>query len=159
MHAIGSRHLTRLFLPFALGASLGCHGNGPTAPLPLCQVTTPPGISFSFVPPVGSSAAVTGNVAFVSAPCAADDFRVALFILVPGFSPTSYICKPTEAQPLTSIAKDGSWSAQYVSGGLDAEATQFRAFLVTPGFTWPCFTATLPSVNGTSVLAVARASR
>jgi hypothetical protein len=159
MHPIGPRHLTRLLLPFALGVSLGCHGNGPTAPPPLCQVTTPPGISFTSVPPAGSSAAVMGNVSFTTPPCSADNYRVALFILVPPFSPTTYICKPTQTQPLTTIGNDGSWSAQYVSGGLDSEATQFRAFLVTPGFTWPCFTPTLPSVNGTSVLAVAKASR
>jgi hypothetical protein len=100
-----------------------------------------------------------GNVSFTTTPCSADNYRVALFILVPPFSPTTYICKPTQTQPLTTIGNDGSWSAQYVSGGLDSEATQFRAFLVTPGFTWPCFTPTLPSVNGTSVLAVAKASR
>lgn len=126
VYPVGPRHLTRLLLPFALGVSLGCHGNGPTAPPPLCQVTTPSVISFTSVPPVGSSAAVMGNVSFTTTPCSADNYRVALFILVPPFSPTTYICKPTQTQPLTTIGNDGSWSAQYVSGGLDSEATQFR---------------------------------
>lgn len=42
---------------------------------------------------------------------------------------------------------------------MDVDATEIWAFLVTPGFTWPCFTNTLPSVDGNSVLAVVSVNR
>ncbi|HVR10955.1 MAG TPA: hypothetical protein VMW75_23130 [Thermoanaerobaculia bacterium] len=96
-----------------------------------------------------------GNVVFVVTPCTADDYRVALFITVLQYAGTTYICKPYETQPLTTIANDGSWTTSYATGGLDVYAEG----LVKPGFTWPCFTSTLPSVDGNTVLAVAKATR
>jgi hypothetical protein len=126
---------------------------------PACQTTTPPAISFSFVPPLLSTANVQGNVAFTTTPCIASDFSVALFIQVPGFTGSSYICKPFADAPLTPIASDGSWTAAYATGGMDIEATEIWAFLVAPGFTWPCFADTLPTVDGSSVFAVVSVDR
>jgi len=149
---------------WAIFAAKGSNPLSPPAaagpgPPPPCQAATPPGIFFSFVPPLHSAAAVQGGVAFAVTPCIADDYRVALFILVPPFSTNTYICKPYEIAPLTTVADDGSWAAAYLTGGLDGDATGFWAFLVKPDFTWPCFTTTLPAVDGRSVLAVATASR
>jgi hypothetical protein len=131
---------------------------GPPGPQ-ACRTTTPPAISFSFVPPLLSPAAVQGNVAFTANPCIASDYSVALFIHVPGFTGGNYICKPYENAPLTAISNDGSWTAEYATGGMDVNATEIWAFLVKPGFTWPCFTDTLPAVDGSSVFAVESVSR
>jgi hypothetical protein len=157
MSSIGVKRVLRLSFALVLLFTLSCHHT--TEPLPLCAAARPPAISITSVPPIGSTDAVGGNVAFMTTPCSASSYRVALFILVPPYSANTYICKPVQADPLTTISDDGSWSAQYATGGLDTEATQFRAFLVTPGFNWPCFTNTLPTVDGSTVLAVARASR
>ena len=43
--------------------------------------------------------------------------------------------------------------------GMDVEATEIWAFLVAPGFTWPCFADTLPIVDGSSVFAVVSVDR
>jgi hypothetical protein len=152
-----SRRLLSL-LSLLLVASLGCSGSSPTAPHPACQTIATPAIFISEVPPVGSTDDVKGSVAFVSTPCTADSLRVALYIHVPGFSP-NFVCKPLAAQPLTSIADDGSWAAQYATGGIDTQATEFHAFLVKPSFSWPCFTDSLPPMNGSLVLAAATAFR
>jgi hypothetical protein len=148
---------------WAIFAAKGINPLAPPAATPLgpqaCQTTTPPAISFSFVPPLLSPANVQGNVAFTTTPCIAKDFSVALFIQVPGFTGSSYICKPYEDAPLTPIANDGSWTAAYATGGMDVEATEIWAFLVAPGFTWPCFADTLPTVDGSSVFAVVSVDR
>jgi len=134
MSPTDSRHLARLLLSFLVLASFSCKDGGPTAPPPACLTGATPPINFTNVPPLGSTAPVMGTVGFLATPCSADSYRVALYIHVPG--PTSkYICKPFATQPLTMIANNGSWSAQYATGGDDPSATEFRVFLVRSSFT------------------------
>jgi len=165
MKPVDPRHLpgtlSRLLPCLPLIAALACGGHGgggPTAPAPICQTAATPAIFIDQVPNVGSTGEVKGSVAFVSTPCSANGFMVALYIHIPGFSP-NFVCKPFAAQPLTTIGDDGSWAAQYATGGMDTQATEFHAFLVKPSFSWPCFTGSLPAVNGTVVLAAATAYR
>lgn len=150
-----------LILLFTLFAVLGCDENreSPTAPLPPCLLVDPPGIAFTSIPPAGSSERVSGRVDFLNPACETANYRVALYILVPRFSATTFICKPFQNSPLTTIDPEGSWSAQYATGGLDTSATQFHAFLVTSDFSGPCFTKTLPTVDDLTVLAAISVNR
>lgn len=120
------------------------------------MLVEPYSIQFTFVPPIGSSEKVRGQVSFQNAPCETQAYGVALFIHVPGWA---WICKPTEAAPLTAIQPDGSWETMYATGGSDATATELVVFLVTSSYSWPCFADDLPAVDGTTVLASASASR
>lgn len=133
--------------------------NNPTAPssdnstdtLTLCQLPTNPNISFTFVPPIGSFQNVKGLVSFTNTPCDTQEFRVAMYIHVPTFQP-DFICKPTQANPLTSLNQDGSWEADYTTGGVDETATQIVSFLVKSDFQGQCFTDNLPTIEGKTVL-------
>lgn len=138
----------------------GCDGGSSTTePMPPCQLPSTPNITFTFVPPIGSFENVRGLVAFSNPSCDAGRFRVALYIHVPGFMRSDFICKPTDVGPLTMIEPDGTWETDYTTGGNDSLATQITAFLVTANFSGPCFTDTLPTVNGETVLASVTANR
>ena len=143
-------------LAVALMCFPSCEPSGPES---LCQLTNPATISFTSVPPLGSVQSVVGSVGFANAPCFPDQFRVALYIHVPSFSP-DFICKPADTNPLTSIGFEGDWDALYATGGMDTSATQLIAFLVTSSFAGPCFTDQLPSVaEDPNVLASITAER
>ncbi len=130
-----------------------CDNGGLTGPDPLlCQLSEPPRIFFTFVPPLGSFRDVEGLASLINAPCDTQSLRVALYIHVPGFRP-DFICKPTEAMPLTPINESGGWRADYTTGGRDEEATQLIAFLVSSNFSGPCFTNVLPALDDDRVFA------
>lgn len=85
----------RVGLAATTWAIFAAQGFNPLAPPPgappgppACQVTTPPAISFSSVPPLLSPAEVQGSVAFTTTPCIASDYAVALYIHVPQWTST-----------------------------------------------------------------------
>ncbi len=130
----------------------------PPPPLSSCQLSELPEIKITFVPAIGSSEQVRGTVLFTNAPCDTDRYRVALYIHVPGFR-CRYICKPTQASPLTPIDEDGSWMASYDTGGRDETATRIAAFLVLRGFSRDCCVDSLPRIDGAGVLAKVEVTR
>lgn len=60
------------------------------------------------------------------------EYAVAVYIFVEG-----WWTKPTFAEPLTSIAADGAWAADVVTGGADQNATRLAAFLLPAGYAPP----------------------
>jgi len=152
--------LAPMVLILAGSLFISCDGGGssPTAPEPLCQLSSPPGISITFVPPLGSTQSVRGTVLFTETPCDPQFYRVALYIHVPGFS-SDFICKPSDTQPLSMLSPAGGWDILYATGGNDTTATEIAAFLVSRSFSNPCFTDQLPSIDGVTVLASASVDR
>lgn len=98
-------------------------------------------ISFVEVPPRGSEAMVRGMTK-VDNP---DRYRVIVYIKVDGawWGP-----KPYWDQPLTTIAPNGGWSTEIVTGGNDKQATEVTAYLVPASFSPPTMegNAALPAV-------------
>lgn len=105
-----------------------------------------PKIELSFVPPIGSFLNLRGLVQHVYPP----DYRVVCYILVRGV----WWPKPSYTD-LTSINSDGTWVCDITTGGVDEEATEVRAYLVTSNFVH----GELPVVNGRNVIAIATAKR
>jgi hypothetical protein len=106
-------------------------------------ITTPelvagsPSIDFTYVPPTGSYANLTGTVSGVSP----STYGVALFINVFG----TYWTKPYLNQPITALAADGTFSADITTGGtssLDAYAEQVLGYVVPLSYT------TIPTLSG-----------
>lgn len=101
------------------------------APLDEWHVTLPiimtcPTISFTGIPTYNTSEDLHGQVDCID-PAEYDDYAVAVYITVGG----GWWTKPTFAAPLTTINADGSWVCDVTTGGNDAQATRFAAFL------WP----------------------
>ena len=89
-----------------------------------------PSITFTSKPPYGSLVERTlyGRVDCVNPA----NYKVAVYIYV-----TGWWTKPNWDHPLTSIAGNGTWSANVVTGGLDHLAIQYAAFLLPNGFDPP----------------------
>lgn len=60
------------------------------------------------------------------------DYRVAVFIDVGG-----WWTKPTFASPLTTIQRDGTWTCDITTGGVDEQATRIAAYVVPSGYSPP----------------------
>lgn len=88
----------------------------------------PPTLSFTTIPPTGSSASLTGQANCV----VPANYKVAIYIYVGG-----WWNKPTFAAPLTDIQADGSWTATIVTHPNDLNASQIAAFLVPVGYALP----------------------
>ncbi len=90
-----------------------------------------PGIKITSVPPLGATtnAYVTGKVTGKLS----DYQGVGVYINVGG----GWWSKPTLTDPVTSIASDGTWSANVVTGGIDEQAREIRAYLLPVGFNVP----------------------
>ncbi len=82
-----------------------------------------PVITFTSMPPEGSSARVFGSVSGVSPSM----YKVSLQIFAYWLG---WWIKPTSAMPFTPIDADGSWNSLYVSGGVDSSARAMKAYLV-----------------------------
>lgn len=108
-----------------------------------------PTIELTSVPPIGSTADLRGRVLHVRPSAHA----VVVYIRVNN----GWWVKPYFASPLTAISPvDGSWTADITTGGVDPQASEVVAFLVTSGFAPPLASGwtSLPlDVNGTTVLA------
>lgn len=86
-----------------------------------------PTIEFTSVSPIGDvNGFARGRVSHVSSSA----HRVAVFIRVRG----TWWTKPTFESPLTSIAPNGNWTADIVTGGVDEEADRVAAFLVASDY-------------------------
>lgn len=88
-----------------------------------------PEIKFTFVPEIGSFNNLKGQVQHVLP----SDYKIAIYILVAG----GWWTKPTFAQPLTTIQRDGSWTVDITTGGIDEKATQIVAYLVPKDYAPP----------------------
>jgi len=72
------------------------------------------------------------------------DYGIAVYIKVRG----GWWTKPTWADPITDINPDGSWSCSVITGGVDDEFTQVRAYLIKNGYDPPSASGGgLPSVR------------
>jgi hypothetical protein len=90
-----------------------------------------PSILITNVPPFGSFENLAGTVSN-AVPA---DFRVAVFIYVPG---AGWFTKPYCAQPLTVIQPNASWTTDVTTGGSDERATKIAALLVGTNYNEPC---------------------
>jgi hypothetical protein len=128
---------------------LGCTSVVPPTPPPPTIPGGPgtPKIGLSFVPAKGSFENLRGTVLHVLPA----DHKVACWITVLG----GWFPKPTYQNPVVGIDSNGNWSCDITTGGVDEQATEIRAYLVTN--TYVSFN--LPSVNGRDVLDVAVATR
>ena len=105
---------------------------GPGPPPPTCGVPGGPGaplIEFTRIPPYGSGVTLKGRELH-EATC---ESYVAVYLRVAG----GWWTKPTFADPRTAIARDGTWSTNVVTGGIDAQATDYAAFLLPNTYTPP----------------------
>lgn len=80
--------------------------------------------SFTHVPPLGSFENVTGQTCGIFN----RDQRIVLWIYAWG----GWWVKPFANQPFTVINPDGSWQVDYTTGGVDEQATAFKAYLLPP---------------------------
>jgi glucan 1,3-beta-glucosidase len=88
-----------------------------------------PEVQFTSVPAVGNRDLLRGQVWHV----APADLHIVVYIRVNG----NWWVKPYADAPLTTISCDGSWSANIVTGGSDASATQITAFLIPNTYSPP----------------------
>lgn len=96
---------------------------------PIHEFDGPARITIESVPDYGQSGYAEGSVAnVVPWECA-----VAVYIKVGG----SWWTKPYWNNPLTTIDTEGRWLCNIVTGGLDRNAVEIRAYLVRAGYTPP----------------------
>lgn len=88
-----------------------------------------PALDFTYVPPMGSGEWLEGKA------CHIDPVQVSLvfYINVAG----NWWVKPYSNSPITVIQSDGSWSSEYVTGGMDQTASQFAAFVIPKSYSPP----------------------
>ena len=114
------------------------------------QIPGPVGISFTYIPPYGSSDELEAQVAGVQPA----SYAVATYIDVVG----GWWTKPTFAQPTVSINPDGTVRIPIVTGGSDQLATGIAAFLIPSTVTPPqAQGGALPTIP--SAVATVQASR
>ncbi|MGO8757450.1 MAG: hypothetical protein ACLQG3_04930 [Terracidiphilus sp.] len=125
---------------------------------PSCNTVTDgagtPSLAFTHVPGLGSTDNLSGQVAHVAP---ADDY-VAVYIHV---GTQGWWIKPTFADPKTTLACDGSWTADVTTGGDDTQADTLVAFLLPDDFTPPELggEADLPQTLYTNAIADASVTR
>jgi len=96
----------------------------------------PPGIEFTYVPPIGSFEDLRGRITGGYNP---ENLAVAVYIKVG----EGWWTKPYWDSPLTYPNRDGTWVCDITTGGIDETATEILAFLV-----WR--TTTVPLAAGSS---------
>ena len=96
-----------------------------------------PGIQLTRIPAYGSKAGIAGVVSGVQSA----DYAVATYINVTG----SWWTKPTFADPTVPINPDGTFTCATVTGGNDADATEFQLYVVPINYV-PPLAAGEPSV-------------
>ena len=89
-----------------------------------------PSIEFTYVPAVGSTALVAGQVKHV----APSQTHIALIDEV---SQSWFWSKPYDFAPSSPILSDGTFQIQYVSGGSDASSIRLLAFLIPATYSPP----------------------
>jgi hypothetical protein len=89
-----------------------------------------PGININSCSVIGDMSAVAqGSVTGICP----GDYKVAVYIKVRG----GWWTKPYWSSPLTPISANGNWACDIVTGGVDQEATQVRAYLVPNSYSPP----------------------
>ena len=94
-----------------------------------------PSIAFTYVPPIGSTENLTGQVLHVLPA----DHAVVTYIYVGG----GWWIKPYASTPLVSIAYDGTFIVDITTGGIDEEATRIHSFLVRKDYSPPILSGAL----------------
>jgi hypothetical protein len=102
-----------------------------------------PKISFTYVPPIDNYSYVKGKVIRANP----NEVSVVLYDLVRG----TWWVKPYYSTPKSPVASDGTFSIDYVTGGVDEEATRINAYLVKNKYVPPG--NSLPDMNDSLVLA------
>lgn len=125
-------------------------------PIPVTTPTPPnsnPQITFTSVPPMGSSQDLYGKVEGVNP----EMYGVAVYIRVDG----GWWTKPTFAAPVTPITLDGTWNCPYATGGNDTSATVIRAYLIPNGYIPPAMSggSNLPDILEKNAVAKVEATR
>lgn len=91
------------------------------------ETSCKPSISFTTVPPIGSTDNLKGRVDCVTLP--ADNYNVVVYIFVSG----GWWIKPYADRPLTPIKSDGTWETDFTHSKNDVLATKLAAFLLPKG--------------------------
>jgi hypothetical protein len=146
-----NRTLTIFVVLFSLALLEGCSNVAPS-----CNGSAAiggsgvPSLSFTSVPPRGSSNNLQGQAEHV----APSLFYVAVYIRVLG----GWWTKPTFAQPNTTINCDGTWTTAIVTGGSDQNADAIAAFLLPQSYAAPLLSGDALLPPALSANAVANAS-
>lgn len=88
-----------------------------------------PSITFTYVPPIGSSNNLQGMTYNVSP----DDYAIAVYIRVSG----GWWTKPSFAYPITIINAGGGFVCDITTGGSDTQATDIAAFVIPKSYSPP----------------------
>jgi hypothetical protein len=123
---LSSRKLAVVLAIFAL-LSFGCNDDKDkdSGGIPGGEGTA--SIAFTHVPAMGTSEDLSGRVLHVSPA----DHRVVVYICVAG----SWWIKPYWADPTTIINDDGTWTCDVTTGGNDAYATDYVAYVIAADYT------------------------
>jgi hypothetical protein len=151
---IACARLLRLSTPMLLLVLAGCADSGPTCGAVSAGPGTP-SIELTSVPPIGSTANLKGQVLHV----APTNYFVAVYIYVPNGG--GWWIKPYFTSPDTMLNCGGTFSAEIVTGGEDADATIITAFVLPSGYSPPLLdgAATLPQSLYSAAVATATANR
>ena len=117
------------------------------------EVTGPPEVRLTYVPPLGSFEDLEGEVRNINPTVV----EVAVYIYVD----ESWWTKPYWNAPTTPVRNDGTWTCDITTGGIDEQATKIRAYLIRKGYQPPLAPSEgLPPDPPTpDVLALAEATR
>lgn len=88
-----------------------------------------PAITLDYVPPRGSIRDLVGGAVHI----VPDDVGVVVYIFVG----SGWWVKPTDTQPVTTLAVDGTFSVDITTGGMDETASRIAAFLIPDGYDPP----------------------
>jgi len=93
------------------------------------EITGPPSIRLTYVPPLGSFDDLQGVVENINPALVA----VAVYIEVDGL----WWTKPYWSAPKTPVRSDGKWVCDITTGGHDQDATRIRAYLIRKDYDPP----------------------
>lgn len=112
-----------------------------------------PALKLTAMPDYGSFSALEGRALHVAPP----DFKVGVYILVR----SGWWVKPTAANPLTTISRDGGWIVDIATGVLDSQATKIAVFLLPSNYKPPILLgeAAIPDDLKQQAVAIVEVSR
>ena len=134
--------------------------NGGTLPAQIVMRQMPstglpgtPGVQLTSIPAYGSSHGIAGVVTGIQSA----EYEVAVYINVSG----GWWTKPTFEDPTVPINPDGTFTCNTVTGGNDANATEFALFVVPAGYAPPAAagSSSVPSAVASHAVASADVSR
>lgn len=112
-----------------------------------------PAIVFTYVPPIGSSNNLKGQVSHV----VPANYDIVVYIRVEG----GWWVKPFLDAPLTAINCDGTYTTDIDTGGIDTQADQIVAYLIPTSYSPPLLegASALPPELAANSVAETSASR